>query len=112
MTTAFDYVIVGSGAAGSVLAERLSASGAHSVLVIEAGPSDRNSLHLVPGAWPAEGDAMPSGSTGAPTMALGWNAAGIINSDRLSNRPPSAAEPHSSTITGAVIPADGGATGV
>lgn len=53
MTASFDYVIVGSGAAGSVLAERLSASSASTVLVVEAGGSDRNPLHLVPGAWRA-----------------------------------------------------------
>src|SRR5580704_5728675 len=36
----FDYVIVGAGTAGCVLAERLSASGRDRVLVLEAGGSD------------------------------------------------------------------------
>ena len=37
----FDYVIVGAGSAGSVLAERLTADGRHRVLVLEAGGTDR-----------------------------------------------------------------------
>lgn len=37
----YDYVIVGGGAAGAVVAERLSRSGRHSVLLIEAGPDEQ-----------------------------------------------------------------------
>ena len=36
-----DYIIVGAGSAGCVLAERLSANGKHRVTVLEAGGSDR-----------------------------------------------------------------------
>jgi choline dehydrogenase len=38
----FDFVIVGAGSAGCVVADRLSANGKYSVLVLEAGGSDRH----------------------------------------------------------------------
>ena len=44
----FDYIIVGAGSAGCVLANRLSADGKHSVLLLEAGPKDSNLWIHVP----------------------------------------------------------------
>ncbi|MFB0991911.1 MAG: GMC family oxidoreductase N-terminal domain-containing protein [Rhodospirillales bacterium] len=44
----FDYIVIGSGTAGSVVAARLSETGKHSVCVLEAGPPDRNPFIHIP----------------------------------------------------------------
>jgi choline dehydrogenase len=46
--TGFDYVIVGAGSAGCVLANRLTESGRHRVLLLEAGPRDTDPWIHVP----------------------------------------------------------------
>ena len=51
MSGPVDYVIVGAGASGCVLANRLSAAGDVSVLLLEAGPSDRKPEIHVPAAF-------------------------------------------------------------
>ncbi|MCB1740286.1 MAG: GMC family oxidoreductase N-terminal domain-containing protein [Gammaproteobacteria bacterium] len=47
----FDYVLVGSGSAGSVLANRLTEDGRHRVCVLEAGPRDLNPFIHIPAGF-------------------------------------------------------------
>src|SRR4051812_27542875 len=47
----FDYVIIGAGAAGSILANRLSEDGKSTVCVLEAGPKDWHPFLHIPAGF-------------------------------------------------------------
>ncbi|MEV6032843.1 NAD(P)-binding protein [Nonomuraea sp. NPDC052116] len=71
-----DYIIVGSGAAGSVLAHRLSQHGRYEVLVLEAGGPDSDEQLLAPANFVAAGSDTRYTKQFAtePSAAAGWSS--------------------------------------
>ncbi len=51
MARSFDYIVIGAGSAGAVVASRLSEDAEISVLLLEAGGTDRHPLQLMPLAF-------------------------------------------------------------
>jgi choline dehydrogenase len=74
-TSAYDYIIIGAGSAGCVLADRLSADPARKVLLLEAGGSDR-SLYV----------RMPAGMGRLIDPKFNWNYTTVPQSSMKGRR--------------------------
>lgn len=68
----YDFIVVGAGSAGCVLAHRLSADPRHRVLLLEAGPADRNPwIHIPVGYFRTMYSSLSWGYQTEPEPGLG-----------------------------------------
>jgi choline dehydrogenase-like flavoprotein len=78
MTAGCDYLILGAGSAGAVLANRLSADETASVMLVEAGGCSDSLLVAMPGVDASVMPTFPAATPMRPAIMIGERGADLI----------------------------------